>query len=165
MQNEIKDRLIENISIIKQHNERGIPVKHITKGKKYEIEVIAEIVEDVSLIIEKMENKTLIELPCKNGDIVYKIENNTDACRDDCPYFSSFYGMDEICDLHGDIVMNPWVSDKPICDKQFYEIIEYHPDIDWIFNHRKEFGRTLFLTREEAEKALKEKQNESNVKV
>lgn len=79
MANEMRDRLKENISIIKQHNERGLPVKHITKGEKYEVEVIAEIVEDVSLIIEKMENETLIELPCKVGDKVYFIDTCTTA--------------------------------------------------------------------------------------
>lgn len=73
MANEMRDRLKENISIIKQHNERGLPVKHITKGEKYEIEVIAEIVEDVSLIIEKMEKERLIEIPCNIGDTVYEV--------------------------------------------------------------------------------------------
>ena len=97
--------------------------------------------------------------PVKVGQTVYWIINNTKACRD-CKHYSSFYGMDEMCDKRNDIVMNPRVSDKPLCEKQFYEIKEYKPDIDWIFSHRERFGKTVFLTREAAEAALKARENE-----
>lgn len=63
MSNEKRDRLKENISIIKRHNDTGIPVVSLTNRNKFEVQVIDEIIEDVSLVIEKMENKTLIEIP------------------------------------------------------------------------------------------------------
>lgn len=33
------------------------------------------------------------------------------------------------------------------------------PDWDWIMEHLNDFGKTIFPTREEAEKALKEREN------
>lgn len=118
------------------------------------------------LIVERSEAKDLadyllengvIVLPCKEGDTVYYIENNTEACFN-CEYYSPFYGMDELCDKNKDFETYPTVADNPLCDKQFYEIKELKPTLNWISNHRNEFGKTVFLTREEAEQALKEKE-------
>ena len=94
-----------------------------------------------------------VELPCKVGDVVYEICNNTDACHD-CQYYSEFYGMDELCDKSGDFITCPTVSDEPLCEKQFYEIISHTPNLEWIFDHRRLFGKTVFLPREEAEAEL-----------
>lgn len=68
-----RDRLKENIQILNAHNITHKPVLHLSNGQKYEFDVINEIVEDVSLILEKMENETLIELPCKVGSTLYKL--------------------------------------------------------------------------------------------
>ena len=103
-----------------------------------------------------MENGVIV-LPCKEGDTVYYIENNTEACFN-CEYYSPFYGMDELCDKNKDFETYPTVADNPLCDKQFYEIKELKPTLNWISNHRNEFGKTVFLTREEAEQTLKEKE-------
>jgi hypothetical protein len=65
--------------------------------------------------------------------------------------------MDELCDKNKDFETYPTVSDNPLCDKQFYEIKELKPTLNWIFNHRNEFGKTVFLTRNEAEKVLRSK--------
>ena len=146
MANEMRDRLKENISIIKQHNERGLPVKHITKGQKYEVEVIAEIVEDVSLIIEKLENKTLIELPCKVGDTVYfPNEGYHDSAEIERIYI----------DENG--VSFAWVQ------------YDYGPDIVEVWDDGEfsidEIGKTVFLTIEakaEAEQKLKEMRGADN---
>ena len=147
----MKDRLIELFRKTEYQNRVCGPKANLaTQFTEYGLNQIVDSLLDNGVIV----------LPCKVGDTVYRIENNTDACRNECPHFSSFYGMDEMCDKDNDIVMNPWVSDKPICDKQFYEIIEYCPDIDWIFNYRKQFGKTVFLTKEEAEKALTERTKE-----
>lgn len=103
----------------------------------------------------------LIELPCQPGTIVYEIYNNTDACHN-CQYYSEFYGMDETCDKLGDYVTCPTVSDEPLCEKQFYEIISHTPSVEWIFNYRNRFGETVFLTKEEAEAALAERKSNGN---
>lgn len=114
--------------------------------------------DNVADLADHLIENGVILPPVKVGQTVYRIINNTKACRD-CKHFSSFYGMDEMCDKWNDIVMNPRVSDKTLCEKQFYEIKEYKPDIDWIFSHRERFGKTVFLTREAAEEALKAREN------
>ena len=68
---------------------------------------------------DKIEQGTLIELPCKVGDTVYLIEMDWD---EDC--------------------------------KSFYYITE----TDFMFQYLDYFGAYCFLTREEAEKRLKELQ-------
>ena len=53
-----RDRLKENIQLLNKHNKSNRPIYKISNGRKYEFDVINEIVEDVSLMLEKMENKT-----------------------------------------------------------------------------------------------------------
>lgn len=106
------------------------------------------------------EQGRLVILPCKAGDTVYWLDYNRDACHD-CLEYSSFYGMDSLCDEHYDLYpeVND-VGDDEICPKHFIEIVEFTATLTWIFNHRADFGKTIFLTREEAEKALKEVRGE-----
>ena len=97
------------------------------------------------------EQGLLLRLPIAEGAMVYEIRNNTDACYD-CPCYSDFYGMDAMCDkVKTDNVSGPRYADKPLCEKQFLEIIEFKAGLDFIFRHRSDFGKTVFLTREEAE--------------
>lgn len=114
---------------------------------------IVEISEAKDLANYLLENGVIV-LPCKIGDTVYYIENNTEACFE-CKYYSKFYEMDELCDKNFETY--PTASSSPLCDKQFYEVKEFKPTLNWIFNHRNEFGKTVFLNREDAEQALKEK--------
>ena len=107
-------------------------------------------------IVDNLLANGVIVPPCKVGDTVYEVSNNTHACHD-CKYYSDFYGMDAICDKDNDIRTYPQYSEEPLCDQQFFDITELQPSIDWIFSHRDRFGKTVFLTREEAEKALDER--------
>lgn len=109
------------------------------------------------------EHGLLLRLPCGIGTIVYKVENNADACSE-CSDFEKGYCCDDCCgnknvhDEDGDIyVPNPQYADKPLCQKHFYEVNEYTmSNVDEIFNMRRAFGKTLFLNKEEAEAKLKE---------
>lgn len=130
--NEMRDRLKENISIIKQHNEMGLPVKHITKGQKYEVEVIDEIVRDISSIIEKMENETLIELPCKVGQTVYML----------------FEG--EITPL---LITRISTIETVGEFSRCYDATGKNVATSFTDSH---IGKTMFLTKDEAEQKLKE---------
>lgn len=147
MANEMRDRLKENISIIKKHNDTGASVLNITCGNKIECEVIDEIVEDVSSIIEKMEKETLIELPCKIGSSVYvflenkfiqELEVVLITIYDDGYFISasckqSYECCEDLCD------------DNKICGRHF---------------SCKDIGKTVFLTKAEAEQKLKEMRGE-----
>lgn len=108
------------------------------------------------------EQGRLIKLPCKVGDTYYSIEVNTDSCEE-CHFFQKGYYCDDLCtnkavrDEDGDMLINPQYSDKAFCKKHFYEINKCCFDnVDEIFNLRKCFGKTVFLTKSEAEAKLKE---------
>ena len=74
------ERLKDNIETLSTHNERHIPVFHITDGKKPETDLIREIVSDCREILNKIEQGTLIELPCKVGDSFYSYEGLKYTC-------------------------------------------------------------------------------------
>ena len=98
----------------------------------------------------------LVVLPCKVGDTVYWLDYNREACHD-CREYSSFYGMDSLCDKHYELYPEiNGVDEDEHCPKHFIEIVEFTATLTWIFNHRADFGKTVFLTREEAEAALEE---------
>ena len=62
---------------------------------------------------------------------------------------------------HGVIVLPCKVGDTLYCESAIKGHITYlkAPDLEWIFENREIFGKEIFLTREEAERALKEREN------
>ena len=62
---------------------------------------------------------------------------------------------------HGVIVLPCKVGDTLYCESAIKGHITYlkAPDLEWIFENREIFGKEIFLTREEAERALKECKN------
>ncbi len=113
------------------------------------------------------EQGRLIKLPCKVGDAYYIVEVDTDFCQK-CPFFEIGYDRDDWCnskavkDENDDTLINPQYSDEVFCKHHFYEINEYHFDnVDEIFNLRKQFGDTVFLTKSEAKAKLKELRGEN----
>ena len=59
---------------------------------------------------------------------------------------------------HGVIVLPCKVGDTLYCESAIKGHITYlkAPDLEWIFENREIFGKEIFLTREEAEQALRE---------
>lgn len=110
--------------------------------------------EDVFKVIDAIPSVNAVVLPCKVGDTVYEVHNNTNACGD-CDFYCCGFG-DVWCEKIEDVDLReyPDIAEKPLCEKQFMEVREYTPDLNWIFHHREDFGKTVFLTREEAEEAL-----------
>lgn len=98
-----------------------------------------------------------VHLPCKVGDVLYFVKNNTDAC---CPVCNKYDGYDNYCHLKNKSY--PELSEIPVCNKQFIEIVECAADLMLIVKNIDKFGKTVFLTRKEAEKVLKGKTNERN---
>lgn len=108
------------------------------------------------------EQDRLVKLPCKVGDTYYSIEVNTDFCEE-CTFFQKECYCDDWCnnkavrDENGDTLINPQYSDEVFCKNHFYEINRCcFSNIDEIFNLREEFGKTVFLTKSEAEAKLEE---------
>lgn len=101
-----------------------------------------------------------VVLPCKPGTTVYEIMNNTDACLDcDYRYFSYAYN-DEECEHPEHQTDNPSLAKSPVCEKHFMEVVSYPATERQLFSDREKFGKTIFLTREEAEAALAKRRNE-----
>lgn len=88
------------------------------------------------------EQGLLLKLPCPIGTTVYSIDRqiwiDEKGCRD-CVY----YAIDGSCDYE---------EEHPACTKVFETKFE--------FNMLDDFGKTVFLTKEEAEKALAERKND-----
>ena len=62
---------------------------------------------------------------------------------------------------HGVIVLPCKAGKILYCESAIKGYITYlvAPDLEWIFENREIFGKKIFLTREEAEQALKERKN------
>ena len=127
---------------------------HIKIGEALDMAISA--LKEKNDLYNAVNDGRVVILPCKVGDTVYEVKNNTDACRS-CRYYSSWYGMDCFCDkqdIDAEYHYYPECAERPICEKQFMEVVEYKPNIDSIFRNRNDFGKTIFLSREEAEDAL-----------
>lgn len=88
---------------------------------------------------DKIENSKLVELPCNVGDIVY------------FPTYGRWYyaEIDQIHILNNDIIFE-WVQYD-----RGYELTELWDDGEFSIH---DIGKTVFLTREEAEVRLEELQ-------
>ena len=62
---------------------------------------------------------------------------------------------------HGVIVLPCKAGDTLYCESAIKGHITYlkAPDLEWIFENREIFEKEIFLTREEAERALKERED------
>lgn len=90
------------------------------------------------------EEGRLMILPCKLGDVVYEIHSRYTYCTPYRERFdeSSCCGCEEECDSHKEYE----IIETKMCT---LEIIAYNIRLG-------NFGKTVFLTREEAEKALED---------
>lgn len=120
-------------------------------------ECINAIEKDLNRLVAlegKIENGTLVELPCKVGDTVYEIDYNRDACYE-CQYFSSFFGMDTECEKDFDIYPDLNTSEI-VCDKHFLEVSPIRFSLAFYERNMGNFNKTWFLTKAEAEDKLRE---------
>ena len=132
-------RLQSNLNILSTHNTTNKSVLHLTGFTKTENELIKEIVSDAQKIIDKIENGTLKDFPCKVGDTVWEI------------FYSKY--EERILELEvTQIVIQETIVYR--CKTKTRCLYSY----GWVKN--EDFGKTVFLTKNEAEKKLKELQNE-----
>ena len=89
------------------------------------------------------EQGLLLRLPCKVGDTVYCIYERYTKCSENEQEFDEYscQGCECLeCDSH----------------KELYVQSQKAYSLDWIVSNLKRFGKTVFLTQEEAERKLKE---------
>lgn len=111
----------------------------------------------VAALADEPAADNVVVLPCAPGSTIYKIRWNIEACNK-CEHYSCWYGgTDELCDANYCLYPEDWEEDDdPLCPKHFREIIEIeNTSLICILNHLDRFGKTVFLTKEEAEAALK----------
>lgn len=101
----------------------------------------AELRERLKMYEDQLENGTLIELPCKVEDTVYRLDTDTG-------YIEPMVIKNMVIDKE-DIILRYDSYDGVIC--HLSNIIEKTPYLDCFF---------VFLTKEEAEARLKELQND-----
>ena len=112
---------------------------------------LREVVDE----IEEAPTVDAIVIPCKPGTTVYEVSNNTNACLH-CRYYGGGFG-ESYCEHTEFRTDYPTTQDDPVCEKHFLEVITYTAT-EWLLEHSlKKFGKTIFLTREEAEAALAER--------
>lgn len=88
------------------------------------------------------EQGRLIKLPCKVGDTVYCIFNRYTKCTFNNEEFDEYscQGCEYKCDSK---------KENYVQDMRAYSL-------DWVVTNLKNFGKTVFLTKSEAEAGLKE---------
>lgn len=76
------------------------------------------------------EQGVLLKLPVAEGTTVYMISNNTECCGE-CKFFEGgYYETEDECRKLDYRPNYPQYAGKPICEKQFLEVIEYTPNLD-----------------------------------
>lgn len=104
---------------------------------------VGNLYERLALLEDKIENGTLVELPCRVGDKVYfPVDNGWDYAE-----------IDKIDIFEKDIVFE-WVQYD-----RGYELTELWDEGDFSIH---DIGKTVFLTRAEAEKKLQELKEQEN---
>ena len=165
----------EDTGLTPKEIEDMVSVREITPEAEYAIDKHANnLIQKLEQLIAQTDEKNelqrykeaeeqglLVWLPCKPGDTVYWLNYNRSACKT-CDLFSSFYGVDCMCDKHYELYpeINS-VYDDEHCPKHFIEIVKWKTDLGWIVEHLNDFGKTVFLTSEAAEKALEGMKNEA----
>ena len=93
------------------------------------------------------EQGLLLRLPCKVGDKVYLICSRYSECskyKERLDEYNCQGCEEDECDSH----------------KEYYIHINYSVSIEWIVRNLNNFGKTVFLTKEEAEQKLKETESD-----
>ena len=103
---------------------------------------IARCLKKLQEYEDSEEQGLLLRLPCKVGDTVYCIFTRYTKCTPNSTEFDEYscQGCEYECDSK---------KEKYIQDMQAYSL-------DWIVINLKNFGETVFLTKEEVEEKLKE---------
>jgi hypothetical protein len=99
-------------------------------------------IEEFKALKEK--NNKFIELPCEVNDTVFCILERRTRCTENDQEFDEYSCQGCEC-LECDSVKEKYISEQKAYT------------LEWIVSNRRKFGKTMFLTKEEAEKELANK--------
>ena len=118
-----------------------------------------KIIERLAEYEDLEEQGLMLRLPLKIGDTVYFLGRKCDKCEEDycyrCPY-----------NLNGEKRDDIFVYDMVVKQFRIYNNSVYIVDTDAVWSSSeislniKQFGKTVFLTKEEAENKLKEMESD-----
>lgn len=143
------DEIIEHCGRKTGMYEKACDVKYLETAvmgngiKEYwEHKQVAEYLRKLKEYEDLEEQGRLIKLPCKVGDAVYCIFNRYTKCTFSNEEFDEYscQGCEYECDSK---------KENYVQDMRAYSL-------DWIVTNLKNFGKTVFLTKSEAEAKLKE---------
>lgn len=120
--------------------DEGMTIRQLAEDERWK--ALDQIAEKLTNMEQMEEHGMLVRLPCKVGDTVYTLSYRYDCKNDyDCK------------------VPRQWKCEENIpCE---YEKKEYFvKKSQFCLSMMNSLGKTVFLTREEAEKALEELQND-----
>lgn len=110
-------------------------------------------------IPEKKDKSRYVELPCEVGTTLYVLDVNDESCEG-CKDYYPAYEIGDVCECNKQYPVFPGVEEymqKKCCPKHTLEIRESKFSISNYEWTKREIGKTVFLTREEAEKELAER--------
>jgi hypothetical protein len=111
--------------------------------EKQALTMAIEALEEIQTYRDAEKQGLLLKLPCKVGSTVYLINSRYTECTQEGQEFDEYscQGCECLeCDSH----------------KEYYIHTNKSVSIEWIVEHLKEIGKTVFLTKEEAEQVLKQ---------
>ena len=105
-----------------------------------DVGLTTHILQELKEYRDLEEQGLLLKLPCKVGDTVYIIDKRYTKCSSYDEEYS-----ESSC----------WNWEKECDSKMYYVVVKrYVGTLEWIISRLKYFSKTVFLTKEEAEKAL-----------
>lgn len=134
--NRLKDRLAE-------YEDTGLTPELVREVAEFAVWVHENGMDKIREWVKAWEEKRLVVLPWKVGEVVYQICGERTQCSAYNECFDEY--LCEGCD-------------SPVCDSTSVIVVRaIKPNnLTETVKYIGEFGKTVFLTREEAEKALKE---------
>ena len=138
----IKWSVIDMLSIDEAMAMLKFDNKHIADLENDDLQQLAEWLEELKEYKALDEQGRLIKLLCKVGDIVYCIFSRYTKCTFSNEEFDEYscQGCEHECDSK---------KENYVQDMRAYSL-------DWVVTNLKKFGKTVFLTKSEAEAKLKE---------
>lgn len=108
---------------------------------------IQKAIDKLAEYEQSEEDGLLIKLPCRVGSTVYLINSRYTKCTREEQEFDEYHcqGCEWLdCDSH----------------EEYYIYTNKSVSLEWIVRHSKDIGKTVFLTKAEAEQALSKMKGE-----
>lgn len=131
------EKLTEKKSFLSYHSLQPVNVVKIGTEEEFKVETMNDIylvgsaVDKLADYEDAEEQGLLLRLPCKVGDTVYTVSSYMECCREECKW------VEEECD--------------ECCD---YQRVYFVKETKFQIQMIAVFGKTVFLTKEEAKQAL-----------